>query len=50
MFEAATSAFGNGVPGATPPATPSAEGSKDEEINDLKAQLAALNAKIDKLS
>jgi polyhydroxyalkanoate synthesis repressor PhaR len=50
MFEAATSAFGNGVPGATPPATPSAEGSKDDEINDLKAQLAALNAKIDKLS
>lgn len=53
MFEAAASAFGNGVPGmpgVTPPAAPSAEGGKDEEINDLKAQLAALNAKIDKLS
>ena len=56
MFEAAASAFGNGVPGmpgmpgvATPAATAS-DGSKDDEINDLKAQLAALNAKIDKLS
>ncbi|MDO7835294.1 polyhydroxyalkanoate synthesis repressor PhaR [Sphingobium sp. HBC34] len=55
MFEAAASAFGNGVPGMpgipgmTPPAAPSAEGSKDAEISDLKAQLAALNAKIDKL-
>ena len=60
MFEAAASAFGN-VPGmpagpngasprapAPPPAAP--EGSKDDEIADLKAQLAALNAKIDKLS
>ncbi|WP_311269794.1 polyhydroxyalkanoate synthesis repressor PhaR [Sphingobium sp. WCS2017Hpa-17] len=56
MFEAAASAFGNGVPGmpgVTPPAPPTpaaAEGSKDEEISDLKAQLAALNAKIDKLT
>jgi polyhydroxyalkanoate synthesis repressor PhaR len=54
MFEAAASAFGNGVPGmpgVTPPAPPAAaEGSKDEEISDLKAQLAALNAKIDKLT
>lgn len=57
MFEAAASAFGNGVPGipgVTPPASAStpaaAEESKDEEISDLKAQLAALNAKIDKLT
>ncbi|MEC3911242.1 polyhydroxyalkanoate synthesis repressor PhaR [Sphingobium sp. CR2-8] len=60
MFEAAASAFGNGVPGMpgipgmTPPAAPAApaasDGSKDEEISDLKAQLAALNAKIDKLT
>jgi len=60
MFEAAASAFGNGVPGmpnvpgVTPAAsalTPAAaEESKDEEISDLKAQLAALNAKIDKLT
>ncbi|WP_420143273.1 polyhydroxyalkanoate synthesis repressor PhaR [Sphingobium sp.] len=54
MFEAAASAFGNGVPGmpGTPssPAAAASEGSKDEEINDLKAQLAALNAKIDKLT
>jgi len=56
MFEAAASAFGTGVPGMpgmpgmTPPAPSGSEGSKDDEINDLKAQLAALNAKIDKLS
>lgn len=53
MFEAAASAFGNGVPvmpGMTPPASPASEGSKDDEIKDLKAQLAALNAKIDKLT
>lgn len=53
MFEAAASAFGSGVPvipGMTPPAAPTSEGSKDDEIKDLKAQLAALNAKIDKLS
>ncbi|BBF70264.1 MULTISPECIES: polyhydroxyalkanoate synthesis repressor PhaR [Sphingomonadaceae] len=58
MFEAAASAFGNGVPGMpgipgmTPPAAAPAatDGSKDDEINDLKAQLAALNAKIDKLT
>lgn len=60
MFEAAASAFGNGVPGmpnvpgVTPAASAStpvaAEESKDEEISDLKAQLAALNAKIDKLT
>ncbi|WP_367349391.1 polyhydroxyalkanoate synthesis repressor PhaR [Sphingobium yanoikuyae] len=54
MFEAAASAFGNGVPGmpgTTPSPTPAAtEESKDDEIAVLKAQLAALNAKIDKLS
>lgn len=56
MFEAAASAFGNGVPGmpgvtpAAPPTPAAAEGGKDEEISDLKAQLAALNAKIDKLT
>jgi polyhydroxyalkanoate synthesis repressor PhaR len=64
MFEAAASAFGNGVPGLpgmpgipgmTHPAAPTsapaaADGGKDEEISDLKAQLAALNAKIDKLT
>ena len=52
MFEAAASAFGNGVPGmpgAAPSPTPTEE-SKDDEIAVLKAQLAALNAKIDKLS
>jgi polyhydroxyalkanoate synthesis repressor PhaR len=52
MFEAAASAFGTGVPGMpgmTPPASPT-DGGKDDEIEDLKAQLAALNAKIDKLS
>ena len=48
MFEAAASAFGNGVPGATPAPT-ATDGSKDDEIAALKAQLAALNAKIDKL-
>jgi polyhydroxyalkanoate synthesis repressor PhaR len=49
MFEAATSAFKGGVPGVG--ATPAADGSseKDDEIAVLKAQLAALNAKIDKL-
>jgi polyhydroxyalkanoate synthesis repressor PhaR len=60
MFEAAASAFGTNVPGmpgmpgmpGTMPgtATPASEGAKDDEIADLKAQLAALNAKIDKLS
>jgi polyhydroxyalkanoate synthesis repressor PhaR len=54
MFEAAASAFGNGVPGIpgmTPPAPAAAtDDSKDDEISDLKAQLAALNAKIDKLT
>jgi len=57
MFEAAASAFGTGMPGmpgmpgmtAPAPAT-AADESKDDEIAQLKAQLAALNAKIDKLS
>ena len=56
MFEAAASAFGNGVPtmpgmpGMTAaPQAAAGEGSKDDEIEALKAQLAALNAKIDKL-
>ncbi|BAV63952.1 polyhydroxyalkanoate synthesis repressor PhaR [Sphingobium cloacae] len=52
MFEAATHAFGAG---ATPPAAKTSRSdarsdeSKDDEIAGLKAQLAALNAKIDKL-
>lgn len=54
MFEAAASAFGNGVPGmpGAPGATPApaTDDGKDDEIAGLKAQLAALNAKIDKLS
>ncbi|MEE2740400.1 polyhydroxyalkanoate synthesis repressor PhaR [Sphingobium abikonense] len=56
MFEAAASAFGNGVPGmpgmpgAQSAAASASEGAKDDEIAELKAQLAALNAKIDKLS
>ena len=53
MFEAATSAFKGagglmpGVPGV--PGTTPAEADKDDEIAELKAQLAALNARIDKL-
>ena len=57
MFEAAASAFGNGVPGmpgtmpgAQPTPGSASEGAKDDEIAELKAQLSALNAKIDKLS
>ncbi|WP_176591104.1 polyhydroxyalkanoate synthesis repressor PhaR [Sphingobium sp. EM0848] len=58
MFEAAASAFGTGMPGmpgmptpAPSPAPSSAsEEAKDDEIAELKAQLAALNAKIDKLT
>lgn len=57
MFEAAANAFGNvpgmptmpGMPGASAPAQPASESSKDDEIANLKAQLSALNAKIDKL-
>jgi polyhydroxyalkanoate synthesis repressor PhaR len=46
MFEAAASAFQTGkIPGAAPVA-----GEKDDEIAQLKAQLAALNAKIEKLA
>lgn len=50
LFEAATSAFKPGAPGA--PATPAAatdDGDKDDEIAQLKAQLASLNSKIEKL-
>jgi polyhydroxyalkanoate synthesis repressor PhaR len=61
MFEAAASAFGGvpgmpgmpGMPGVSPAQAPAAAASddgKDGEIADLKAQLAALNAKIDKLT
>jgi polyhydroxyalkanoate synthesis regulator protein len=58
MFEAAASAFGGvpgipGMPGASSAQAPAAatpDDGKDDEIADLKAQLAALNAKIDKLS
>ena len=51
MFEAATSAFkgaGGVVPGMATP-TAATENAKDDEIAELKGQLAALNAKIDKL-
>lgn len=44
MFEAATSAFTPGAAGAAP-----ATADKDDEIAQLKKQLAALNDKIDKL-
>lgn len=58
MMEAAANAFGNvpgmpampGMPGAPTPAPAPSEASKDDEIANLKAQLSALNAKIDKLS
>lgn len=62
MFEAATTAFKGaggvmpGVPGMMGAASANAgsaeplETAKDDEIADLKAQLAALNAKIDKLA
>ncbi len=57
MFEAAASAFGTGMPGmpgiagmAAPTPSSASEEAKDDEIAELKAQLAALNAKIDKLS
>lgn len=46
MLEAATSAFQSGLPGM---ATAKKADDKDTEIETLKAQLAALNAKIDKL-
>ena len=48
MFEAATQAF---KPGSVAvPAASKDDGDKDDEIAQLKAQLASLNAKIDKLS
>jgi len=46
MFEAAAEAFKPGAPGA---AAPAPEKSKDDEIAALKAQLASLQDKIDKL-
>ncbi|MEJ7934960.1 polyhydroxyalkanoate synthesis repressor PhaR [Sphingobium sp. AN558] len=58
MFEAAAGALKvpgipgiPGMPGVATPGSPAAasDESKDDEIADLKAQLAALNAKIDKL-
>ena len=52
MFEAATTAFKGAVPGVPGvPGTSNAaeESDKDDEIAELKAQLAAMNAKIDKL-
>lgn len=48
LFEAATSAFKPGSPGAE--AEEPAPRNKDDEIAELKSQLANLNAKIDKLS
>ncbi|MGD9811635.1 MAG: polyhydroxyalkanoate synthesis repressor PhaR [Sphingobium sp.] len=51
MFEAATSAFTPGSPGAAKGTGEQDESSaKDDEIAQLKAQLATLTAKIDKLS
>ncbi|MEJ7925150.1 polyhydroxyalkanoate synthesis repressor PhaR [Sphingobium sp. AN641] len=47
MFEAATSALK--VAGVKMPGMAPAESAKDDEIAELKAQLSALNAKIDKL-
>ena len=53
MFEAAASALKTGIPipmpGVAPAAATASDDGKDTEIADLKAQLAALNAKIDKL-
>lgn len=56
MFEAATAAFkAKGMPGfdmptMTPPTAPAGHAEKDDEIAQLKAQLASLNAKIEKLA
>lgn len=50
MFEAAAEAFKPGAPGAPgAAAAPAPEKSKDDEIAALKAQLASLQDKIDKL-
>jgi polyhydroxyalkanoate synthesis repressor PhaR len=51
MFEAAAEAFKPGAPGApgTPGTAAAPETSKDDEIAALKAQLASLQDKIDKL-
>jgi polyhydroxyalkanoate synthesis repressor PhaR len=53
MFEAAATAFQNGVPipGVPVPGAPTPPAAdKDDEIAQLKAQLASLNAKIEKLA
>lgn len=51
MLEAATTAFQSAVPGVPKAATAKkGDDEKDGEIAQLKAQLASLNAKIDKLS
>ena len=50
MFEVATAAFkpkDGGAPASAP--SPAAAASKDDEIDTLKAQLAALQSKVDKL-
>jgi polyhydroxyalkanoate synthesis repressor PhaR len=51
MLNAAASAFKGGVPGmpGMPGATPKKEEAVADDVAELKAQLAALNAKIDKL-
>lgn len=49
MFEAATSAFNQKTTATGFTAPDTASGEKDDEIAQLKAQLSALNAKIDKL-
>ena len=51
MLEAAASAFQTKAAGAatTPPAPAAAAPAKEEDISDLKAQLASLQAKLDKL-
>ncbi|MEH3047044.1 polyhydroxyalkanoate synthesis repressor PhaR [Sphingomonas adhaesiva] len=50
MFEAAATAFKAAAPGNAAPSTPTASGgSKDSEIASLKAELARLRDKVDKL-
>ncbi|WP_174298369.1 polyhydroxyalkanoate synthesis repressor PhaR [Sphingomonas bacterium] len=51
MFEAATSAFKPGAGGTAPaPAATDANASKDEEIAALKAELASLHKKVERLA